>query len=125
MFPLIMGEEMARKVLGESKSLTAEEALLCGLVQHIHPPLEVFAEAEKHCLSLAAEPFGSERLKRRVQRDNLVETLKIVNKKECDECEKKWVCRESFAAIAVYLESRNMKGAAMILRCVWVRLKRS
>lgn len=120
MFPLIMGKEMAHKVLGEGKLLTADEALKYGLVQHVYPPSEVKAEAEKYCLELARLPFGSHELQRKIQSGNLVEILKKVNKEECDECEKKWVCHKSFAAIAKYLESRNMNAAAFILRCSYI-----
>ena len=116
MFPLIMGDDIAHKVLGESKLLTASEALKCGLVQHVYPPLEVLKEAEVYALHLASHPFGANELTRRIVKDDLIEILKKVNSDECDECEKKWVCKKSFSAIAIYLESRNMNTAAFILR---------
>jgi len=116
MFPLIMGEGMANEVLAKGKSLNAIEALECNLIHYIHSQETVRSEALKYCEHLCSLPIGSDQLIRRIVRDNLVEVLKKVNKDECDECEKKWVCKESFHAIALYLESRNMRAAGMILR---------
>lgn len=116
MFPRIMGDDVAYKVLAESKSLSASEALECRLVQYIYSPQDVQNEAEKYALVLASHPSGAEELTRRIEKDNLVEILKKVNEKECIECEKKWVCKKSFSAIASYLESRNMNASALVLR---------
>jgi enoyl-CoA hydratase/carnithine racemase len=116
MFPLIMGKELSDKVLYESKSITAMEALQSGLVHYVYPPNEVRERAEEYCMELTKYPFGSEKLNRLIVQKGLVDILKTVNEKECDECEKKWVCQESFAAIATYLQSRKMYTAAFILR---------
>ena len=118
MFPLIMGKELSDKVLYESKSITASEALQSGLVHYVYPPNEVRERAEEYCMELVTYPVGSEKLKRFIEQKGLVDILKKVNEEECNECEKKWVCKESFAAIATYLESRKMYAAAYILRYV-------
>jgi enoyl-CoA hydratase/carnithine racemase len=116
MFPLIMGKELSDKVLYESKSITASEALQSGFVHYVYPPNEVRGRAEEYCMELTKSPLGSEKLNRLIVQKGLVDILKTVNEKECDECEKKWVCQESFAAIATYLQSRKMYTAAFILR---------
>lgn len=118
MFPLIMGVELSNKVLYESKSITASEALQSGLIHYVYPANEVRERAEEYCLELATLPHGSEKLKRLIEQKHLVDILRKVNNDECDECEKKWVCKESFAAIAVYLQSRKMYTAAFILRYI-------
>jgi hypothetical protein len=97
--------------------LNATEALECNLVHYIHSQETVRSEALKYCEHLCSLPIGSDQLVRRIVKDDLIDVLKKVNKDECDECEKKWVCKESFHAIALYLESRNMRAAGMILRC--------
>lgn len=116
MFPLIMGNETSYKVLGQSATLTATEAMESGLVQNIFPSKELMPFAEKFCLELADKPSKSLELERRIVAKDLVDILKKVNAEECDECEKKWVCKESFSKIAEYLQSRNMKSAALTLR---------
>lgn len=116
MFPLIMGNETSYKVLGQSAILTATEAMESGLVQNIFPSKELMPFAEKFCLELAGKPSKSLELERNIVAKDLVDILKKVNAEECDECEKKWVCKESFSKIAEYLQSRNMKSAAFTLR---------
>ena len=111
-----MGNETSHKVLGESRTLTATEAMESGLVNKIFPSDELRPYVEKFCLELADKPSKSVELEKRIVAKNLVEILKKVNAVECDECEKKWICKESFAKIAEYLQSRNMKTAALTLR---------
>ena len=53
MFPLIMGNETSYKVLGQSVTLSATEAMESGLVQNIFPSEELMPFAEKFCLELA------------------------------------------------------------------------
>ena len=116
MFPLIMGNETAHKMLAESKSLTAQQALAAGLVDFVYPANEVISKAQEYSMTLAALPSNSEQLKKRIVKLNIVDILKKVNEEECKECEKKWVCKESFAAMATYMESRGMRAPATILR---------
>lgn len=116
MFPLIMGKETAHMMLAESKSLTADQALAAGLVDFVYPANEVISKAQEYSTTLAALPSNSEQLKKRIVKLNIVEILKKVNEEECKECEKKWVCKESFAAMATYMESRGMRAPATILR---------
>lgn len=111
-----MGKETSQKVLGGSKVLTAKEAMQSGLVHSIYSSEELRPSVEKFCLELAERPSKSTELEKQIVVKNLVEILKKVNAEECDECEKKWVCKESFAKIAEYLQSRNMRGAALTLR---------
>ena len=96
--------------------LTAQEAMQSGLVHEIFSSEELRPSVEKFCLELAERPLKSPKLEKQIVEKNLVEILKKVNAKECDECEKKWVCKESFAKIAEYLQSRNMRSAALTLR---------
>jgi hypothetical protein len=48
--------------------------------------------------------------------EKLVDILKTVNKKECDVLSKKIISKECFFQLANYLEKKNMKFAAFILR---------
>jgi enoyl-CoA hydratase/carnithine racemase len=102
--------------LAKGKTLTAIEALECNLVHYIYSQETVRSEAYKYCEYLCSLPEGSDQLTRKIVKDNLVDILKQVNKDECDECEKKWVSKECFHAVALYLESRNMRAAGMLLR---------
>ena len=111
-----MGDDTSHKVLGESKTLTAIDAMQCGLVHNVFSSKELRPYVEKFCLDLADKPSKSPELEKKIVAKNLVEILKKVNAVECDECEKKWVCKESFAKIAEYLQSRNMRSAALTLR---------
>ena len=116
LFPKIMGAKIADEVLAGGKLLSAEDALSCGLIQHIYPPNQVQEEAIKHCTRLATHPLGSDCLERKLVKQGLRATLKKVNTEEVDYLQKAWVSTECFMALAKYLESRKMRAAAMVLR---------
>jgi peroxisomal 3,2-trans-enoyl-CoA isomerase len=122
-FPRLMGKETADEVLWKGRKLSAKEALSCGLVQSIHPPSETLQAALQYChdsicssrdhgkVGIEATP-----LSRRIVREGIVEELQRANKEECDVLGRKWISKECFAALAKYLESRNMRLAAYFLR---------
>ena len=114
MFPKIMGPEVANEVLWKGRKLNAEEALKCGLVQELYPPDELLQRATAYCERLAA--FHPKELKRFIVQEELTEKLQEVNTEECSILEKKWVRKECFEALANFMESRNMKTQATVLR---------
>ena len=116
LFPKIMGAKIADEMLEGGKLLNAEEALSCGLIQHIYPPNQVQEEAMNHCTRLATHPLGSDWLERKLIKQGLRTTLQKVNKDEVDYLQKAWVSPECFTALATYLESRKMRVAAVVLR---------
>ncbi len=118
MFPRIMGEHMSNEVLWHGKVLDANEAMACGLVHQVSAKESLEADAVAYCRELAALPAGSPQLVREIIRDDLVAKLRVVNCAECEVLERKWVSKECFQALAKFLESRNMKMAAMFLRSV-------
>jgi enoyl-CoA hydratase/carnithine racemase len=118
MFPKILGEEIANKLLEEGAVLNAQDALRHGLVHCIVPEATIAEVVTKYCKHIATLPPDSEELTKRIKKENLLEILKEVNLKECDELEKAVVSRKCFTALAKYLESRNMKSAAFMMRCV-------
>eukprot|EP01041_Mallomonas_annulata_P006673 gene6673-13513_t len=116
MFPKLMGDEIANEVLWKGRKLNAEEAHKYGLIHEVHSPEALMTAAIAHCEKLAALPIGSEELKRYIIKENLVEKLHAVNKEECAILEKKWVSPECFNALAAFLDSRNMRTQATMLR---------
>jgi peroxisomal 3,2-trans-enoyl-CoA isomerase len=116
MFPRLMGEEISKKVLDNGMTLTADEALNCGFVHSILPEDALQPAAMAFCHALAKLPADSVSLVRPIIREQLVQTLVEVNRTECELCEKKWISRECFIALSAYLDSRNMKFAALVLR---------
>lgn len=104
------------QVLAKSQSLNAEEAMDVNLVDYVYSQDTVKSEALKYCEYLCSLPLDSDQLKRRIIKDDLIDILRNVNKMECEELERKCVSKESFHAIALYLESRNMRAYGMILR---------
>jgi hypothetical protein len=70
----------------------------------------------KYCVHISSLEPDNVELIRRIKKENLIEKLKEVNKKECDELETIVVSKKCFKALAKYLESRNMKMAAAFLR---------
>mmetsp|Transcript_18027 Transcript_18027/g.17349 ORF Transcript_18027/g.17349 Transcript_18027/m.17349 type:complete len:320 (-) Transcript_18027:613-1572(-) len=116
MFPKIMGEEIARKVLGEGLVLSSEEALKCGLVHCIVPDAKIKEVVLKYCHLIASlDITDSERIKT-VAKENLKEKLIEVNFNECEELQKCVVSKKCFTALIAYLESRNMRIAGLMLR---------
>ena len=116
-FPRIMGEKVAHEVLWDSKQLTATSAIENHFVHEIHPPGTIEAAAVAYCNQLVGTLTVQEVHQHRWPiREKLVEKLHEVNQQELDVLEKKWVCAECFLALATFLESRNMKLAAFVLR---------
>ena len=120
MFPKILGEEIANKLLEEGAILSAQDALKHGLVHCIVPEATIADVVTKYCIHISTLPTDSAELTKRIKKENLLEKLKEVNLKECDELEKAVVSRKCFTALAKYLESRNMKSAAFMMRCVFL-----
>ena len=118
MFPKILGEEIANKLLEEGAVLSAQEALKYGLVHCIVPEATIAEVVTQYCKHISTLPSNSEELTRRIKKENLLDKLKEVNLAECDELEKAVVSRKCFTALAKYLESRNMRSAAFMMRCV-------
>ena len=116
MFPRLLGASNAGKLLDEGATFTAEDALKSGLVKEVVPEAELLLRSLKYCEELAALPSESEKLVRRLKRENLIEKLHEVNKQECDECQRTWICKESFNALSKYLLSRKMYSAAVVLQ---------
>jgi peroxisomal 3,2-trans-enoyl-CoA isomerase len=116
-FPKAMGDEMAHEVLWKSKKLSSTEALAVNFVHEIHPPGEIEAAALAYTRKLVArvsvEDVG--RLRWPI-REHVVEKLQQVNQSELDVLQRKWVSKECFLALATFLESRNMRFAALVLR---------
>lgn len=119
-FPKIMGEGLAHSVLWESKVLTAQEAKQCGIVHEILPPGELEDAAIAYCRKLvgnvAVENVSALHWP---IREGLVEKLREVNQAELDLLQKKWVSSECFLALATFLEKKNLKLAALMLRYVY------
>lgn len=116
-FPKIMGETMAHEVLWKSKQLSAAQAAECHFVHEIHAPGEIDAVAMAYCEKLVGALSVAQVAQHRwTVREGLVQKLQQVNQDELDVLEKKWVCAECFLALATFLESRNMKMAACVLR---------
>ena len=116
LFPKIMGPKIANEMLEGGKLMSAEEALSCGFIQHIHSPSTVLEEAMNHCTRLATHPLGSDWLERKLIKQGIRATLQKVNKEEVDYLQKAWVSPECFTALATYLESRKMRAAAVVMR---------
>jgi peroxisomal 3,2-trans-enoyl-CoA isomerase len=116
LFPKLMGKEISDAVLWKSKKLSATEALDCGFVYSVQPFDQVENVAYEYCKSIAILPSNSKELIRYIVSEKLVDILKNVNKKECEILGKKIVSKECFLALACYLENKNMKMAAFILR---------
>ena len=116
LFPLIMGEKLANEVLWEGKKLSATEALSSGLVHNVQNPESLLPAAVSYCEELLSLPSNSIQLQRNIIRENLVEKLISVNIEECNILEKKWISKPCFNALAKFLESRNMRMQAAILR---------
>ena len=116
-FPKMMGEEMAHEVLWKSKQLTAQEALQAHFVHEIHSIATIESAAENYCLKqvhgLSVQEVQHHRWP---VRESLVEKLNEVNQLELDVLQKKWISPECFLSLAAFLESRNMKMAALVLR---------
>jgi peroxisomal 3,2-trans-enoyl-CoA isomerase len=116
-FPKIMGEKLAHEVLWESKKLSAEDALNAHFVHEILPAGELDSAAAAYAKRLV----GSVPVEKVAQlhwpvKEGLVQKLQAVNQAELDTLQKKWVSKECFLALAAFLESRNLRFAALVLR---------
>ena len=117
-FPKIMGEEIAKKVLGEGLVLSAQDALKCGLVNCVVPDENIKDVVTKYCYHIATLSPTDNELIKKIKKENLLEKLKDVNLAECEVLEVAVVSKECFTALATYLDSRNMKIAAFMMRFV-------
>jgi Delta3-Delta2-enoyl-CoA isomerase len=116
MFPHIMGAEVAKKLLEEGAVLNSHEALACGLVQCVLPADRIQDVVMKYCQHISdLQPDAFELIKR-IKKENLLEKLLEVNLKECETLQKSVVSKKCFRAIAKYLDSRNMKTAAYVMK---------
>ena len=113
-----MGEEIAKKVLGEGLVLSAQDALKCGLVNCVVPDEDIKEVVTKYCYHIATLDPTDKELIKKIKKENLLEKLKEVNLAECDVLEVAVVSKECFSALAKYLDSRNMKIAAFMMRYV-------
>jgi peroxisomal 3,2-trans-enoyl-CoA isomerase len=117
-FPKIMGKKIANEVLWEGKVLDAKEALACGLVHSLHPQESVEAFAMAYCRELALlspHEVGLSRSTLRKQ-PGMETRLREVNRAECEVLQKKWVSKECFAALIMFLDNRKLILAAGFLR---------
>lgn len=111
LFPRIMGDEMANEVLWKGRQLTAAQAKTAGLVSDISNDGDaLMAAAVAYCRSLDTNSG------RPVIKGPLVDKLLEVNKTECDILERKWISPECFNALSTFLESKNQRMAALMLR---------
>jgi len=88
----------------------------CNFAHDIVPRGKLYETALGYCKYLAAQEPGSPELIRPIIRLNLINKLRLVNREECDICEKKWVSYDCFKALSAYLESRKMYSAALVLK---------
>lgn len=116
LFPKIMGEATAEQVLGQGKLLSAQEALVTGLIHDVLPADQVLPAAMAHCEYLVSKSARAGERQRTIVKEGLVQKLQAVNAAEMDECEIAWISKESFGALAKYLESRKAWAPAMVLR---------
>jgi peroxisomal 3,2-trans-enoyl-CoA isomerase len=116
-FPKIMGEKLAHEVLWESKKLSAEDALKAHFVHEILPAGELDSAAAVYATRLVGKVAVDKvsQLHWPVK-EKLVQKLQEVNQAELDTLQKKWVSKECFLALATFLESRNLRFAALVLR---------
>ena len=110
-----MGNELSNKMLKEDKVMNVFEAYNARLVHSVHQPSRVLTAAQDYCRELCNLPHNSFESIRPIIRENLVEILREVNRRECAACEKSWVSSESFDAISKYLLSRGMYAPAICL----------
>lgn len=116
-FPKIMGEKLAHSVLWESQTLNAAEAKTCNFVHEIVNPGELEEAAVTYCRQLVGNvPVEKVSALHWPIREGLVEKLREVNQAELDLLQKKWVSSECFLALATFLEKKNLKFAALVLR---------
>lgn len=115
-FPRLMGDAIAHEVLWKGRKISAEEALEYKLVHEVHSPHALLDKAITYCEEIANLPADAPEAQRFILRDNLKSKLNAVNEEECAVLEKKWISPECFEALARFLDSRNMKTQAMIMR---------
>ena len=116
MFPHIMGAEISKKLLEEGAVLNSHEALSCGLVQCVLTADRVQEVVMKYCQHISDLQPDAVELIKRIKRENLFQKLQEVNLKECETLQKSVVSKKCFRAIARYLDSRNMKIAAYVMK---------
>ena len=115
-FPRIMGEEVAKKVLAEGSILSSQDALQSGLVHCVLPEKSLIDVVKKYCHHISSLDKNNAELIRKMKKENIIDKLNEINLKECNELEKVVIGKKCFSALAKYLESRNMKMAAFVLR---------
>lgn len=115
-FPRLMGDTMANELLWMGRKLSAQEALQSGLVHEVHGPDVVLERALAYCEYVSKLPPDAVEAQRFILREHLTDKLIAVNDEECAVLEKKWISPECFEALAKFLESRNMKTQAMVMR---------
>ena len=111
-----MGVEVAKKVLEEGAILNSHEALTCGLVQCVVPTDRVQEISMKYCQHISDLKADDVELIKKIKKENLLDKLLEVNLKECDVLQKSVVSKKCFNAITKYLDSRNMKSAAFVMK---------
>lgn len=116
MFPHIMGVEVAKKVLDDGVTLNSHEALTCGLVQCVVPGDRIQEVVMKYCQHISDLKSDAVELIKKIKKENLLEKLLDVNFKECEILQKSVVSKKCFKAIAKYLDRRNMKIAAFVMK---------
>jgi enoyl-CoA hydratase/carnithine racemase len=109
-----MGLGIAYQVLWKGRKLSGEEAVEFGLVDALVDSRdELLSTAVTEAQNLAKDPTSSSRYQQRLQdRQALVDT----NSQECNVLQKAWVSARCFKALAKFLDSRNMKAAALVLK---------
>ena len=111
-----MGVEVAKKVLDDGVTLNSHEALTCGLVQCVVPGDRIQEVVMKYCQHISElEPDAVELIKK-IKKENLLKKLLDINFKECEILQKSVVSKKCFKAIAKYLDRRNMKIAAFVMK---------
>eukprot|EP00123_Amoebidium_parasiticum_P008740 comp18994_c0_seq1/m.21340 comp18994_c0_seq1/g.21340 ORF comp18994_c0_seq1/g.21340 comp18994_c0_seq1/m.21340 type:complete len:316 (-) comp18994_c0_seq1:681-1628(-) len=107
MFPRIMGEENARRVLDDGYQFSADEGKTYGFIKEVfNTQEELQSFAQKRCLEIASQPETC-KVRPLHQEVGLKEKLRAVNWEECVVLQEKWVSWECFHAIAEFLETKK------------------
>jgi Delta3-Delta2-enoyl-CoA isomerase len=118
-FARLMGDVDARRVLDDGVKLSADEAKRVGLVRDV---VDGDADAlDAFVMQRARAIRDSDEAPRRNLVDNepgMRDTLRAVNRQECDTIEAAWLSPECFNAIADFLQSRNATVPALAMRTV-------
>ncbi len=116
-FPKLLGKELSHQVLVGGKRLTTTDAFAVGFAKEVCPKDQALSAAVAFCTQLVNDP-ARKGAKRPVHLENGKEaaTLREVNRRELDLCEKKWICHDSFSALSKFLFSRKSYFPGILLQ---------